>query len=958
MKLKRILLFLILVFGCFILPACKFNVDLSFMKKEPVSILVYSVKEDFKYGESFNFAEDCFVVIKYNDNTTEKLNIMELSFDTKDAITENSDVIVDYSKYQKNLLGEYEILIKYKHNENIKTSFNVRVNKIIIDENNNDYSYVKYDGTYNGNPQKIAVNVPSDASIKYSLDGEEYNLDECPTYKNVGTYTTYFKVERYGYTDFYGQEEVIIKKADLYITPKPVEITYGDQINYASLECIYDGLMESLEDSDIQGQIEYTTGYTTNSNCGTYKISLTENCLSSNNYNIKLNENSLIVKRAAGKLDVEFADIYYGEELTPNVKTNLGNSLITYKYSINGQELYTEVKPISAGTYDIICENQNSINFKSDKIKIENVQILPAKLTVIPKNYDIDFNTNFNKNNAECEFEGFKFTDNEDSLNGTLSFRVYNNIEDKVEYKLGDDVGNYVITIGGLESENYDIEYKTSILTVKKIDNKLKISFKKDLIYNGNEINYQILENQSNQEIKISHQIVGEETIIGGLPKDAGDYIIHIKQDSTKNYNEYDNPYSEIVTIGQKEVKLVWSNTEFFYDGDVHIPSVEVNAESIIGNDVVNVFAKTDTGEDYINASSAFYIARCDEISNSNYKLPKITTCQFYIHKQVVASPTIQSKDYNGGQLLADIESTAIYEVVNNYGGIKASEYNVELKLRDYQNYRWEQSTNETLIVKFVINRIANVISNFQIEDWGYGEAPSQPTYDKTSDDIDFELVVEYKKTSEEESEYSTKVPTKVGEYNVRAYMEQSQNYYKSNIVESMVKINKIDAKYSIVNVINVELGTTLNTVQLPVDSIGLWSWVDNSVVLENEGLNPVEAKFTPREEYAEGYNEVTTTLYLNVIADISTMNTFNKEDIEIKDKEVVAGSGEIYIDVSVSASAENAEVLYSLTQNGEYTENVTLENIPENVGTHIVWIKVTQSGYIPYYTYCMVTIN
>ena len=72
-----------------------------------------------------------------------------------------------------------------------------------------------YEGIYDGKSHGITVDCKTDgATILYSTDGKHYSTKK-PEYKNVGTYVTYYKVEKDGYTTVVGTEIVKIKEAEI-----------------------------------------------------------------------------------------------------------------------------------------------------------------------------------------------------------------------------------------------------------------------------------------------------------------------------------------------------------------------------------------------------------------------------------------------------------------------------------------------------------------------------------------------------------------------------------------------------------------------------------------------------------------------------------------------------------------------------------------------------------------------
>lgn len=91
-----------------------------------------------------------------------------------------------------------------------------------------------YDGVYDGKHHGITVDCEIDGvTILYSVDGQNYTKKK-PVYKDVGTYITYYKVEKNGYTSSVGSATVRIREA---------EIDY----NASDYSGIYDGKKHGID---------------------------------------------------------------------------------------------------------------------------------------------------------------------------------------------------------------------------------------------------------------------------------------------------------------------------------------------------------------------------------------------------------------------------------------------------------------------------------------------------------------------------------------------------------------------------------------------------------------------------------------------------------------------------------------------------------------------------------------
>lgn len=115
--------------------------------------------------------------------------------------------------------------------------------------------------------------------------------------------------------------------------------------------------------------------------------------------------------------------------------------------------------------------------------------------------------------------------------------------------------------------------------------------------------------------------------------KDAGEYTVYYKV-TADNYEDAEG--SAVIKIAPKTVSLVWSGTEFTYNGKAHKPSANVSEKDIIGSDSVEV---TVAGEQ-INAGS--YTAQAVALSNSNYTLGADVSTAFVI-KKAAATVTVDN---------------------------------------------------------------------------------------------------------------------------------------------------------------------------------------------------------------------------------------------------------------------------------------------------------------------------
>lgn len=98
-----------------------------------------------------------------------------------------------------------------------------------------------YEGIYDGKSHGITVDCKTEgATILYSTDGKTYSTKK-PEYKNVGTYVTYYKVEKDGYTAVIGTEIVKIKEAEIEFDADDCIVFYDGKNHSIDLSVETDG---------------------------------------------------------------------------------------------------------------------------------------------------------------------------------------------------------------------------------------------------------------------------------------------------------------------------------------------------------------------------------------------------------------------------------------------------------------------------------------------------------------------------------------------------------------------------------------------------------------------------------------------------------------------------------------------------------------------------------------------
>ena len=256
--------------------------------------------------------------------------------------------------------------------------------------------------------------------------------------------------------------------------------------------------------------------------------------------------------------------------------------------------------------------------------------------------------------------------------------------------------------------------------------------------------------------------------------------------------------------------------------------------------------------------NAGFYDVILSRAEDENYKeYSKTLVNGLIINKVIVDEPLIIDKPYNGLAQTADISDTEIYEVTENAGGTNVGAYDVVLTLKDSSNYKWslEENSGATATRKFFITFTENTWDvEPQITGWTFGQEPSEPTFDAKFG----EVVVEYKKASEEDSSYTTDIPENAGDYKVKFTVEANTNFGSLSEILDLTIAKAIPSLEAPTAQNDITYGAALSTVGLTEG----WTWLDGTTIptVQNSGF---VAYFTPADTAnydwtgIDGWNEV-----------------------------------------------------------------------------------------------------
>jgi len=155
----------------------------------------------------------------------------------------------------------------------------------------------------------------------------------------------------------------------------------------------------------------------------------------------------------------------------------------------------------------------------------------------------------------------------------------------------------------------------------------------------------------------------------------------------------------------------------------------------------------------------------------NNYNDVAASSVEVTIDKQTVSKPTIESKEYTGTELTADVLTNELYTVSQD-PKTDVGEYDVTITLKDTTNYKWADTDEASVTLKFNITAATNSWKTEpSISGWTFGQTASTPSYEAKFGTVK----VEYKKA--EESAYTATVPTNAGNYTARFSVAATNNY-------------------------------------------------------------------------------------------------------------------------------------------------------------------------------------
>ncbi|MBQ9071413.1 MAG: InlB B-repeat-containing protein [Clostridia bacterium] len=320
-----------------------------------------------------------------------------------------------------------------------------------------------------------------------------------------------------------------------------------------------------------------------------------------------------------------------------------------------------------------------------------------------------------------------------------------------------------------------------------------------------------------------------------------------------------------------------------------------------VGNAGTNTFTAVFTPDDEVNYAS------------------REVTITVTVDKKTVELPTVEHKTYDGSHFYSGLttDENSLYVITEDLGGTEKGTYSVTLKLKDKDNYKWENTAEESVTINY---NIAEAVNNWKTQPsikstWEYGDTGNEGTAEAEFGDV----IVKYKPKDAADTAYSTTLPTIPGSYT--AYFASTDTNY--NILEKTIDFTITKKKIDVPTISKNEFAYTGSNITLGVPASSYYTVTDNG----GTDVDSYTATVTLNNAYyvwSDKDENLTKTFSYSII----------KANVTLTNLSVTGWTyGE---DANTPTVTKNFSVdvdfLYSTSADGEYTETV-----PTDAGTYFV---------------------
>ena len=331
-------------------------------------------------------------------------------------------------------------------------------------------------------------------------------------------------------------------------------------------------------------------------------------------------------KTVTGAIQTIPDQTYTGSNITPSITVKDGNTVIAAsEYNVS----YSDNKDVGTATVTVSDKTGGNYTVSGST----TFTITKAPLTITANDKTITYGDAPANNGVS--FEGFLGTDNDSVLNGALSYSY--------TYTQNQNVGEYVITPGGVTATNYDITFVNGKLIVNPKSVNIPQLSDIEKIYNGEYLSPTVSTYDS--------ELITQSGVVSA--KNAGNYLVNWSLNNTTNYKWSDNSTAgknATWSISPKNITVTADNKSKIFGEEDPALTYSVSENGLVGSDTLsNINLSRTDGENVgtytINVSQSTG-------SNPNYDITFVPGT-FTIGTKSITPEVALSQDtftYNRGQ--------------------------------------------------------------------------------------------------------------------------------------------------------------------------------------------------------------------------------------------------------------------------------------------------------------------
>ncbi len=693
------------------------------------------------------------------------------------------------------------------------------------------------------------------------------------------------------------------------------------------------------------------------------------------------------IEKALNTLSAVEADSVKKGGNTLDISEKISNPIGDVKYEIVGDAKGCTIDPATGvlttgsqvGTVNVRVTASGDDDHKagSERIRIT----IEDKLAIEPE-VSLDDWTYGDEAN-EPEISG-----NEGKGDVTVEYRKADGSDEWSE-KVPTEAGDYEVRVTIAETEDYNGGEATGTFTITKAENPAAIDTtsenevtKNSIASDDHEID--LSELVSDAEGNVTYEIVSgpEDCTVdenGALTPGATTGTVTVKITVEGNDNYEGTTETVTVTVkDKKEIEPSVTADDRSYGDDAADPVIKGNE----GNgDVTVEYRKADGSDEWseeVPTEAGEYEVRVTIAETDEYKGGEATDT-FTIEKTEdpavidtgketeVTVNTIDGDDHSVdiSELVEGAEGEVTYKIIDGPEGCEIDEdgnltpgsesgtVTVEITIADSDNH-----TGKTETITVTVKDKEKIQPEVTIEDWTYGETEQKPVV--TGNEGNGDVTYEYKKKGEDDSAYTTEVPTEAGEYIIRATVEETGEYAGgSDTAEFTIEKAKdpavIDTTGTTVQVNTTETDDHFVT----LDELVSGEFGDVTFEIEDapEGSRIEDGKFIPGSESGEAVIKVTITDSDNHIGKTAeiVIRITEKETGEIKVSQGDSTYDEKLPDPEYDVPGDDAKV--TITYTGTLADGTPYEATgekPTEAGDYVVTVVVetgdtVYTGKVPF---------